>query len=139
MPLILKRNDHKGQGDRFRVYSGKAVVGVLMRVPNGEKQGWWHWSITGFFVSPEDQGPFCGNGAEPGEGYGGLRHSLAPVAQLDGAAGERARRAGAAAMMYGPGHGQDQRRLYVLPAPGEFPNCTERGHSLMSRRSVSLP
>jgi hypothetical protein len=24
MPLILKRNDHTDQGDRFRVYSGKA-------------------------------------------------------------------------------------------------------------------
>ena len=40
MPLILKRNDHTDQGDRFRVYSGKAVVGMLMRVPNGEKAGW---------------------------------------------------------------------------------------------------
>jgi hypothetical protein len=29
MPLILKRNDHTDQGDRFRVYSGKAVVGVV--------------------------------------------------------------------------------------------------------------
>jgi hypothetical protein len=31
-----------------------------MRVPSGEKQGWWHWSITGFFVSPEDLGPGAG-------------------------------------------------------------------------------
>jgi hypothetical protein len=35
-------------------------VGTLMRVPSGEKQGWWHWSITGFFVSPEDLGPGAG-------------------------------------------------------------------------------
>ena len=60
MPLILKRNEHSNGADRFRVYSGKAVVGTLMRVPNGEKQGWWHWSITGFFVSPEDLGPSAG-------------------------------------------------------------------------------
>jgi hypothetical protein len=39
MPLVLKRNDHMDPGDRFRVLSGKAVVGVLMRVPNGEKAG----------------------------------------------------------------------------------------------------
>jgi hypothetical protein len=60
MPLILKRNDHSDQGDRFRVYSGKAVVGMLMRVPSGEKAGWWHWSITGFHVSPTDLGPSAG-------------------------------------------------------------------------------
>jgi hypothetical protein len=60
VPLILKRNDHADQGDRFRVYSGKAIVGMLMRVPSGEKQGWWYWSITGFFVSPEDLGPSAG-------------------------------------------------------------------------------
>jgi hypothetical protein len=31
-----------------------------MRVPSGEKQGWWHWSITGFFVSSDDLGPSAG-------------------------------------------------------------------------------
>jgi hypothetical protein len=31
-----------------------------MPVPTGDKQGWWHWSITGFFVSPEDLGPSAG-------------------------------------------------------------------------------
>jgi hypothetical protein len=60
MPLILKRSDHMDPGDRFRVYSGKAVVGMLMRVPSGEKAGWWHWSITGFHVSPADLGPSAG-------------------------------------------------------------------------------
>jgi hypothetical protein len=60
MPLVLKRNDQLDANDRFRVLSGKAVVGVLMRVPSGEKAGWWHWSITGFFVSPEDLGPSAG-------------------------------------------------------------------------------
>jgi hypothetical protein len=60
MPIILKRNEHSDGADRFRVYSGKAVVGTLMRVPSGEKQGWWHWSITGFHVSPTDLGPSAG-------------------------------------------------------------------------------
>jgi hypothetical protein len=45
---------------RFLVYSGKAVVGRLMRVPTCEKQGWWPWSITGFHVSPADLGPSAG-------------------------------------------------------------------------------
>jgi len=48
------------QADRFIVYSGKAIVDTLMRVPSGEKQGWWHWSITGFHVSPSDLGPSAG-------------------------------------------------------------------------------
>src|SRR5215207_2959573 len=60
MPLNLKRNEHGDGADRFLVYSGKAVVGTLMRVPTGEKQGWWHWSITGFHVSPSDLGPSAG-------------------------------------------------------------------------------
>jgi hypothetical protein len=60
MPLILESNDHLDANDRFRVLSGRAVVGMLMRVPNGEKAGWWHWSITGFFVSPTDLGPSAG-------------------------------------------------------------------------------
>ncbi len=60
LPLILERNDHLDAGDRFRVVSGKAVVGMLMRVPSGEKAGWWHWSITSIFVSPEDFGPSAG-------------------------------------------------------------------------------
>jgi hypothetical protein len=54
MPLILKRNNHTPEPDRFLVYSGKAAVGTLMRVPTGEKKDWWHWSITGFHVSPAD-------------------------------------------------------------------------------------
>jgi hypothetical protein len=54
MPLILKRNDRTPDPDRFVVYSGKAVVGTLMGIP------WWHWSITGFHVSPEDLGPSSG-------------------------------------------------------------------------------
>jgi hypothetical protein len=60
MPLILQRNDQLEANDRFRVLSGKAVVGVLMRLPQGEKAGWWHWLITGFFVSPEDLGHATG-------------------------------------------------------------------------------
>jgi hypothetical protein len=60
MPLVLKRNEHTDARDRFLVYSGKAVVGTLMRVPSGEKQGWWHWSITGFHASPTDLGPSAG-------------------------------------------------------------------------------
>jgi hypothetical protein len=31
-----------------------------MRVPSGEKAGWWHWSITGIHVSPTDLGPSTG-------------------------------------------------------------------------------
>ena len=46
-PLILKRNDRTDDLNRFLVTSSKDVVGTLMRVPSGEKQGWWHWSITG--------------------------------------------------------------------------------------------
>jgi hypothetical protein len=38
----------------------KAVVGTLMRVPSGEKLNGWHWSITGFHVSPADLGPGAG-------------------------------------------------------------------------------
>jgi hypothetical protein len=60
LPLILKRNDQPDQGDRFRVYSGKAVVGTLMRVPTGEKAGWWHWSITGFPGKPDPRRQECG-------------------------------------------------------------------------------
>jgi hypothetical protein len=44
VPLVLKRNDRSEAADRFLVYSGKAVVGTLMRVPSGEKQGWRHLS-----------------------------------------------------------------------------------------------
>ncbi len=57
MALVPKRNEHTDARDRFLVYSGKAVVSTLMRVPSGEKQGWWHWSIAGFHVSPRDLGP----------------------------------------------------------------------------------
>jgi hypothetical protein len=57
MPLTLKRNDQLEANNRFRVLNGKAVVGMLMRVPSGEKQDWWHWSIAGFHVSPSDLGP----------------------------------------------------------------------------------
>src|SRR5215212_5447446 len=64
MPLTLKRNDQLEANDRFRVLSGKAVVGTLMRVPSGEKQGWWHWSITGFHVSPTDLGPGAGRASQ---------------------------------------------------------------------------
>jgi hypothetical protein len=62
MPLILKRNDNHEPAitDRFLAYSARAVVGTLMRVTSGEKQGWWHWSITGFHVSPIDLGPGAG-------------------------------------------------------------------------------
>ena len=31
-----------------------------MRVPQGEKAGGWHWSITGFFVAPDELGPSAG-------------------------------------------------------------------------------
>jgi hypothetical protein len=70
MPLILKRNEHSDGADRFLIYSGKAVVGTLMRVPSGEKQGWWHWSITGFFVSPDDLGPSAGMAPSQEEAIG---------------------------------------------------------------------
>jgi hypothetical protein len=60
MPLTLKRNDQLEANNRFRVLSGKAVVGMMMRVPSGEKQDWWHWSIAGFHVSPSDLGPGAG-------------------------------------------------------------------------------
>jgi hypothetical protein len=60
VPLILKRNEATADPDRFLVYSGKAVVGTLMRVPSGEKLGWWHWSITGFHVSLANLGPSAG-------------------------------------------------------------------------------
>ena len=53
-------NDHIDAGDRFLVYSSRAVVGTLMRVTTGVKQGWWHWSIMGFHVSPSDLGPGAG-------------------------------------------------------------------------------
>jgi hypothetical protein len=39
VPLILKRNNHTEAADRFLVYSGKAIVGTLMRVPTREEQG----------------------------------------------------------------------------------------------------
>jgi hypothetical protein len=42
MPLILRRNDLSEVADRFLVYSGKAIVGTLMRAPSGKKEGWWH-------------------------------------------------------------------------------------------------
>jgi hypothetical protein len=51
MPIILRRSEHGDVADRFLVYSGKAVIGTLMRVPSGEKAGRWHWSITGFHVA----------------------------------------------------------------------------------------
>jgi hypothetical protein len=60
VPLVLRRNDRSAADDRFFVYSGKAVFGTLMRVPSGEKLNWWHWSITGFYVSPTDLGPSSG-------------------------------------------------------------------------------
>jgi hypothetical protein len=68
MALIRKRNDRIPDPDRFLVYSGKAVVGTSMRVPSGEKQGWWHWSITGFHVSPTDLGPGAGMSPSQEEG-----------------------------------------------------------------------
>jgi hypothetical protein len=37
VPLVLKRNDRSGAFDRYFVYSGKTVVGTLMRVASGEK------------------------------------------------------------------------------------------------------
>jgi hypothetical protein len=40
---------------------------MLMRVPSGEKAGWWHWSITGFHVSPTDLGPSAGMSPSQGE------------------------------------------------------------------------
>jgi hypothetical protein len=55
MLLILKHDDHTDAA-----YSGKIVVGTVMSVPSGEKKDWWHWSITGFFVSPDDVGPSAG-------------------------------------------------------------------------------
>ena len=60
MLLILTRNDCSDDPDRFLVTSGKAAVGTLMRVPGREKQGWWHWSITGFHAAPTELDPGAG-------------------------------------------------------------------------------
>jgi hypothetical protein len=91
VPLILKRNEATADPDRFLVYSGKAVVGTLMRVPSGEKLGWWHWSITGFHVSLANLGPSAGMSPSQEEGRrpGGLCQAVANLAGVGGVEGTR--------------------------------------------------
>ena len=31
-------------------------LAAVLRVPSGEKMGWWHWSITGFHAAPTELG-----------------------------------------------------------------------------------
>jgi hypothetical protein len=88
VPLVLKRNDRSGAFDRYFVYSGKRVVGTLMSVPSGVKQGWWHWSITGS-RSAERPRPRCRYVAKPGRGHGGLCQAVANLAGVGGVEGTR--------------------------------------------------
>jgi hypothetical protein len=60
---MLRPNHATADKDRFLVCSGRAVVGVLTRNQSGAKAGAWHWSITGFHVSPADLGPGAGMAA----------------------------------------------------------------------------
>ena len=60
MPLTLRADHRSPRKDRFRIYSGRAPVGMMTRVPGGPKMGWFHWSIMAFHLQPDGIGPGAG-------------------------------------------------------------------------------
>jgi hypothetical protein len=81
-----------------------------MRVPNGEKAGWCHWSITGFHVSPTDLGPSAGISPSCEQAVEDFAARWRLWLEWAGLRGRASLRSGAAALMYGSRGNRSQAR-----------------------------